>query len=195
MEIGNEDGRPLYVTVASTPVQPADGTDRTLLEPNIEIYGDEATVHAALSRWHNPKSPLSPLAATAQRLAASYDAWFVMSNPLASPEFADIDAQSPRVKELVNAIEEVRAGLRFGSIDEASVEIDTKSSEDAAALAVLGRYLPALLESRRPPESILLKLADRVISQSHGRTATLSLSIDEHRLEEASREFMKGIIK
>jgi hypothetical protein len=212
LEIGTEDRRTLYVTVTSIPISPPDpdtpavvyrgvrtwtaqGVSHATPDPTIELYGEDKIVQEAIDRWQDAKAPLSPLAAKAQGLSFSYDAWFIMTTPLAVPEFAGFGPRSPRIEELAHAIGEVRAGLRFGRVLEAVVEIDAKSPEEASALAVFGRYLPALLETRSDPQSQVFKLADRVVSQSHGSTAMLSLSIDERHIEEAARKYAATIVE
>jgi hypothetical protein len=202
LEIGMPEGRALYVTVGATPVAVPDtdappesyrgariwkdqGTNHALLDSAIEMHGDEKAVTDAIDRWRNATAALSPLALTARRLSNSYDAWYVVTKPLGLAEFAGRGTRSPRVEELTQAIDELRAGIRLGSIDEADVEIDCKSSDEATAIAVFGHYLPALLETKPDPECLVFQVADHVVSRAQGRTAILSLTVDENRLEEA----------
>jgi len=212
LEIGTEDRRTLYVTIAAAPIPVPDpdtpavfyrgirtwvaqGMSYAAPDSTIELHGEDKTVQEALDRWLDVKAPLSRLATKAQSLATSYDLWFIMATPLAASEFAGLGPRSRRIEELVHAIDEVRAGLRFGGVTEATVEIDAKSSDEASALAVFGRYLPAFLEARPEPESLVFKLAERVVSQSHGRTASLTLSVDERLLEEAFQQYLKKVVE
>src|SRR5215813_2984130 len=152
MEIGVAKGQTLTVTVASAPASDPEADEPPVLYrgariwknndylsyarlSSFELRGDPKSITAAIDRWHSAEPP-GPLAATVRRLSNSYDAWFVMTKPLDLPDLAGGTTRSPRVEEFAQAIDEVRGGIRFGSIADVTVEADCKSSDEASALAV-----------------------------------------------------------
>jgi hypothetical protein len=207
MEITNADGRTLSVAVHAAPAagpeteaspvqyrgariwKSDEGAD-AVLGSSIALHGDVTSITEAIDRWSAADSPLGATAAKASRLSGSYDVWFVGIKPLDVPD-AHIDTLPLKHRaELVQAIEEVRAGIRLGAVDEGIVEVDVKSPDEAAALAVIGRYLPGMMEmgNSRNAQSAVFALADRVVSRSEGSTAVLSVSVAEFRIEEWMRQ-------
>ena len=206
MAITNSDGRMLSVRVYSAPI-PGPETEEppleyrgariwksetsaeALLESSIALHGDVQSITDAIDRWSAAVGPLSAAAAKAGRLSSSYDVWFLACKPLEVPGSPASAVPLKHRAELVQAIEEARGGIRLGAVDEASVEVDAKSPDEAAALAVIGRYLPGFVEIQEPhgAQSALLALADRWDSRSEGRTTTLSVSVAEFRIEEMLR--------
>jgi hypothetical protein len=212
LEIGMTDGRTLYTAIDDSPIAPdsadelpvnyrgvriwknGESESRAVLGQSILLHGDPKTVTEAIDRWAGQPAALSGLALTARTLAGSYDAWVVMSKPLDHPEFTGMAPRSPRVEELAQAIVELRVGVRFGPVTESVVEVECKSSDDALALATLAKYLPALLGSRPGEESMVVNLAD-IATRAQGRTATMTVSLDERKLDEALRERKKVIVE
>jgi hypothetical protein len=201
MGVTNGEGQTVAVTVSVRPMK--DREDPSEQHRGVRIWRDGDSMEArlgastvlrgpaqnvmdAIDRWSRADMPLSAAANKSVRLSSSYDAWFLAIKPLDVPVNQTAAFPLKYHDELVQAIDEVRAGLRLGPINEAVIEVDAKSSDEAMALAVIGRYLPGILEmgNARSSQAGMFSLADRLISKSEGRTASLSFSVAETRLEE-----------
>jgi hypothetical protein len=215
LEIGLSDRRTLYVTVDDAMGAPeGDGVDEqprnyrgariwtvretqshALVGQGVVLYGDTKTVTEAIDRWAGQTAPLTELAVAARRLASSYDVWTVMAKPLDHAEFEGAPPRSQRMRELSEAIVQMRAGARFGSVTEAVAELDCKSSDDAIAIATLAKYLPVLLESRGDLPGMAIELADHITTRAQGSTAMITLSVDERKLDEMLQERKKQLLE
>lgn len=99
----------------------------TRLDANIRVAGDPDTIREAQRRW-TIDQPLSPIALKVRRLSQSYDNWFLLVKPFsvfaAMP--ADVaDTTGPPQKyrhDLIDAVEEISGGVRFGTINEFYLE-------------------------------------------------------------------------
>ena len=180
-------GRTLTLTTFAEPVRQSDDEPpRALLDPHTLLDGDDASIAEAAARWNERDLPKSVAAEKARSLANSYDAWFLGIRPLDIPIERPQTAPFKHREELIKAIDEIRAGVRFGAVDDALVEIDARSADEANALAVFGRYLPGLLELAGGENAFLaiFNLADRTTVKVEGRTASLAISVAEFRLAE-----------
>jgi hypothetical protein len=161
----------------------------TRLDANIRVAGDPDTIREAQRRW-TIDQPLSPIAVKVRRLSQSYDNWFVLVKPFsvfaAMP--ADVaDATVPPLKyrqDLIDAVEEISGGIRFGTINEFYLEAVFRDSEDAWAAATLGRWLPGILQLERPyshSPAILVDAIEDLNIYAAGTRVTISLRIPEDK--------------
>jgi len=91
--------------------------------------------------------------------------------------------------DLSGLVEEVRGGIRLGAFNEVNVEVVMKTAEDAGTVAGMSRWLPGFiqLQESRSPDSALAALAEDLAVTTHGRTVSISFSIEESKLEELVR--------
>jgi hypothetical protein len=180
------EGRHLLVNIGGTAApEAADGAQSARLDANTVAFGDAASVEQAARDWKVEKK-LTGLAVKAQRLAQSFDAWFIMMRPL---ENADREDGAPALKyrtELLQSVEEVSGGVRVGAYNEVTLEAVTRTAEDAASLQALARWLPGLLQIDSPQstQSRVIDLAERLTVSVSDRTVTLSFVLPSAKMED-----------
>ncbi len=141
-------------------------------------------IQEAIDRWQREAVQADPFHSTLRAVSRNYDNWFLARNPLelAWPQ----KVESVHAKELIQAVETVQAGIRFGASIEFRLEVVTKSAEDAAAAAAIGRWLPGFMElnGRDDHAVAMLGLAEDLTIMATGNVASLSFSLSERRLRE-----------
>jgi hypothetical protein len=81
----------------------------------------------------------------------------------------------------------VEGGIRIGPTHSVRIELTARNPDDAAALAVLARWLPAMLETEQSVEANLARAIEKFETQATGRTASLSFLLTEQAVESAQR--------
>jgi len=161
----------------------------TRLDANIRVAGDPDTIREAQRRW-TIDQPLSPIALKVRRLSQTYDNWFLLVKPFsvfaAMP--ADVaDTTGPPQKyrhDLIDAVEEISGGVRFGTINEFDLEAVFRDSEDSWAAATLARWLPGILQLEQPnthSPTILVDAIEDLNIYADGTRVTISLRIPEDK--------------
>ena len=136
-------------------------------------------VRGAIDRWSRQDDAASGVAARADRLSGTYDIWFLAVRPL---ELSLPEGAKPLKyrDELVRVIEEVRGGVRLGSLNQMTAEVVARTADDAVTLAALGRWLPGLMQlNERNELAVFVELAESFAARVEGRSAVLSVSIPE----------------
>lgn len=164
---------------------PSDQTKLTVLEAGTAIFGDSANVEAAIQRWrHSGDSGASSLEAKVRRLVERYDNWMIAVRPLHTE--AEDPVTAPRRSyrsQVMDAVEEVRGGIRLGSVNQVEVEVTMKTVEDAMAAAGLGRWLRGFVQSARGgSEAVVAEVAEGLNVTAVGNTVLLSFLIDSAKL-------------
>jgi hypothetical protein len=156
----------------------------TRLDAQTAIFGEPEIVREAKARW-GPQKP-SELGVKAGRLSETYDSWFIVVRPFDVPENARKGTKSKLGPDIVEFVQELRGGIRFGSEIAVQLELQVSSPEDAAAVAVLGRWLPGLLTmgSGETPQRAMLELAENLAIVANGNVVSLSFTFDERKLRE-----------
>jgi hypothetical protein len=155
-----------------------------VLDTATGIAGGVDSVREAMERWRQETS-IGDFAAKVRQVSGSYDNWFLAMRPL---EQLDDTPRLPglkRRKELMGVVEEARGGIRFGAVNEVSVEVVMKAPEDAEALVALARWLPGLIEARGAagPASELINVVENLAVRADGRVVSISFSIAESSVE------------
>ena len=155
----------------------------------IEVEGNPGGERVTLSRASSvperqcAEDGISYIAQQVRRLATEYDAWFVAIKPL---ELTHPSADAKLAQELVQTLEEVRGGVRAGgAYHEFHVEATMRTSEDAATLAGIGRWLPGFFQLQNSrTEGKVWNLAHNLDVRAEGRIASLTFSISDRELRE-----------
>jgi hypothetical protein len=155
-----------------------------LVETTLAVTGDTDTVSHIIDRITSTDCT-GELAAKVAELSNSYDAWFAVQWPLDQLDLPSMMPPSERRLELAQSVDEVHGGIRFGTVHSVRVELTTKNPDDAAAVAVLGRWLPAMLEKEESTEANLVRAIENFATQSTGRTASMSFLLPETAVETA----------
>jgi hypothetical protein len=169
-------GSALWVFVG-TPLSIEDA----VLDATTSVAGDTEGTAEAIRRWNQTEAP-GDLAVKARRLAETYDNWFVA-------DLKERARAAPALKyrqDLMEAVEEVSGGVRLGAVNEVRVEVLMKTTDDATALAALGRWLPGLVLSQQTlgQQSLIAEVADNLEIRAEGRVVSISLALAERKLEE-----------
>lgn len=153
------------------------------LEGGYMIAGQDAPVKAAIDRHRAAKALDAALAARIQASSNQYHAWLVTTT---SPSELAGRVRNPNVAgamkgDLLQAIESISAGMRFGAIVELAGEANTRSDRDAAALIDVMRFLVSMATSNAPPA--IGKFAESLQLTSQGATVQFSASIPSAEFE------------
>ena len=176
---------PLTILVGSIASLPSDAGNRVRrLDHATVLVGDPQEVDHAARRWAGREAP-GDLAPRVARLIDRYDCWFILRRPFEAFLLRDgTTTPSAEALELSRAVEEVSGGIRYGSMIELSFEVVLASADDAAALATLGRWLPAFVQMMPPnrPMARLSELAENFSIRQEGRSAVVSFRLSEQRM-------------
>mgnify|MGYP006998743006 CR=1 FL=1 len=147
------------------------------------ILGQDAAVKAAIDRRQAAKPLDASLAARIQSAGGQYHAWVVTTT---SPSDLAGRVRNPNVAgamkgNVLQAIESVSAGLRFGANVELGGEANTRSDRDATALIDVMRFLVSMATSNAPPA--FGKIAETLQLTSEGAMVRFSASIPEADFE------------
>lgn len=179
----------LVVWTGSPHAADEDGaTQLKLLDASTAIWGDSAAMETAMERW-NGSAPASELASQVRRLSAGYDNWFLLLKPLARGEQG---AGLPALKyrnEVMQAVEQVRGGIRFGAFNDVLIEVVTRTADQAGALAALGKWLPGLLQLENPGGvvSLLVNSAENISVSASGNVVSLSFTLPGDKVEQLAK--------
>lgn len=162
----------------------------TMLETGTAISGDQDTVRSALERWQRQAGPVDgDLAAEVREMSETYDNWLIAIRPLhAAAEGQQAGSHLSYRSQFTDMVEEFRAGIRLGKINEVEAEVEMKTAEDATAAAGLGRWLRGLLQTRGAPEAALAELAEDLSVTAAGKVVSLSFKLDSAKVRELAEE-------
>lgn len=147
------------------------------------ILGQDASVKAAIDRRQAAKPLDASLAARIQSAGGQYHAWVVTTT---SPSELAGRVRNPNMAgamkgDLLQAIESISAGVRFGANVELGGEANTRSDRDATALIDVMRFLVSMATSNAPPA--FGKIAETLQLTAEGATVRFSASIPEADFE------------
>ena len=173
---------------AITPPLEADSPER-VLDSYTTMRGESSVLDEAAMLWLREDARPAPLAYRVQQLAGMYDNWFVMLKPLnfAAGERGPSGPWPLKYrKDMVEMIEEVSGGIRFGTNIECRVQAVMRSADDAKALAALAKWLPGLIQlmPSSSPMAPLVDLAENISTTTDGRVVTLSFQLPEEKVRE-----------
>jgi hypothetical protein len=162
----------------------------TVLEPGTAITGDQDTVRSALERWQQQAGPADGhLAAEVRHMSETYDNWWIAIQPLhAAAEGPQDGPHRSYRSQFTDMVEEVRAGVRLGKMNEVELEVEMKTPDDATAAAGLGRWLRGLVQTRWGPEAALAELAEDLNVTAAGTLVSLSFTLDSAKVRELAEE-------
>ena len=151
---------------------------------NLLVAGPESGVKGAIDRYRTAKK-VDPLLMTRIQAASSrHDAW--MLTTLSPAAFAG-GVDNPNIKgamagDLMQGIENVTAGVKFGANVIVSGEAMTRSDKDASALVDVLRFFATMAQSNGA-KSGPMGLLDAMQMSAEGRSVKFSLSTPEQEFE------------
>ncbi len=158
------------------------------------IVGQDAPVKAAIDRQRAAKPLDAALAARIQSAGNQYHAWVVTTT---SPAELAGRVRNPNVAgamkgDLLQAIESMSAGVRFGANVEVGGEANTRSDRDASSLVDVARFLVSMATSNAPPA--FGKIAESLQLSSEGTVVRFSASLPEAEFEQLIRPRRRGAV-
>jgi hypothetical protein len=155
------------------------------LDKETAVLGRTTAVIAAIERMRATQETIAPIRALADR----FDAWAYTPRAIRE-RTKGIAPQIQRFEaELLESIGAVRAGVRFGASIEARIEVDTKSPDQASALAVLGKLAPGWIQNRDAlVELSFIDAIERFTTWAEGATAIAEVTIPASAVRRENEE-------
>jgi hypothetical protein len=158
-----------------------------ILDRSMAVAGDPDSVRSALGRRRSASRMAAALAAKAADLGTRNDIWVLSEGAL--PEIAGSLPQSPAGRigpEILNAIQQTSAGIKFGSTVLISGEAVTRSPQDATALADVLRFVAGMVQLNRDKQGAaeLATVLDTLDLKAEANTMRFSLSVPEEQFQQ-----------
>lgn len=158
-----------------------------LVSPQVLLFGDRASVQAALDHYAAATPPpASRLYQRASDLSARYDLWFVGT---ASPQ----DFAAAGLPELVSQVESFEAGLSLQQGLGLDVNLNAKTAESAQALAstIQGFVHLAAMQGGGRPEAA--EFLNKLRVNAEQARVTVSLAVDQAELDRAVQQMRASV--
>ena len=153
-----------------------------VISSTLAVAGEADSVSHVLDRLGSTNCT-GEIAAKISELDNSFDVWFVVLRPMEQINLASLMPEFKYQQELAESVVAVQGGIRIGSIHTVRAEVTTKNPDDAGALSVLGRWLPAMLENENSAEGKLVGAIENFETRASGSTASLSFLLPEAAVE------------
>ena len=152
---------------------------------NLMVVGPQAGVKTAIDRYRSAKKADTLLTARIQAASSKHDAWFVTT--VSPGALAGNLTSNPNVKgamsgDLMQGIESLSGGVKFGANVIVSGEATARSDKDASALVDVLRFFANMAQSsgaKSGPMSIL----NNAQMMAEGKTVKFSLTTPEQEFE------------
>lgn len=159
-----------------------------ILDPATAIAGDQDSVRSAIDRYRSNAPGLD--AATITRIndvSAKYDAWMISNGMMRIPE----DIKPPQAggamnNNLIQSMQSILGGVRFGANVEVMAEATMRSEKDATAMADVVRFFASMLQMNQQNDRRAVELSallDKMQLEASGTQFKLTLLIPEDTLE------------
>lgn len=148
------------------------------------VAGPQASVKAVIDRYRSAKKTDALLVSRIQAASSKHDAWFLttMSPAAFAGNLDNPDMKGAMAGDLVQGIESITAGVKFGANVIVSGEAMARSGKDASALVDVLRFFASMAQSNGAKGGPL-GLLDAVQLTADGRTVKFSLSTPEQEFE------------
>jgi hypothetical protein len=152
---------------------------------NLLVAGPQAGVKSAIDRYQAARKADAALVSRIQAASSKHDAWFLTT--VSPGVLAGHLTSNPNVKgamsgDLIQGIENLTAGVKFGANVILSGEATARSDKDATALVDVLRFFATMAQSNGV-KSGQLALLDAVQMTAEGRTVKFSLTTPEQEFE------------
>lgn len=147
--------------------------------------GPSEAVKAALDRRRAGQRVSPELAARIQSASSSFDAWMVttVSPANLARRVPSSTASGTMQGNVIQAIDYVSGGVRFGADVEIAGEAVTRSEKDASALTEVVRFLASMAVSNTKPDSGISKMVESLQLTAVGNTVKFSITAPEEEIE------------
>jgi hypothetical protein len=156
------------------------------LDSTTAVGGDIDTVKAAISRRDAPGG-LSPVLQTKIGDLSANDVWFAstLSGADLASRVPDSRAEGIAQGDILQAIEQSSAGVKFGTMVEIKGEALMRSDKDATALADVARFLGSMVQLNRdkPGAGTVATLLEKMDIRTEANIVKFSLAVPQDQLE------------
>ena len=161
------------------------------LNGSIAVAGEPGEVRAAIDRWR-AGSPLDPvMAAKAAEVSSRNDVWMISlgSPALLAGRVPDANLSGAMQGDIIQAIEQVSGGVKFGPEVVISGEALTRSDRDATALADVIRFFASLAQLSASVEVAekMRRVFETMELTTSSNQVSFSVSIPEEQVEDFLR--------
>jgi hypothetical protein len=158
-----------------------------VMDPSLLVGGDEASVRAFVDRRGQSAGLGAEIAAKANEVSKTNAIWMVMHAALAA--FAPQGANPGAAGKVMESIEQVSLGVRFGTDIVLWVHAVTHTPQDAAGLVGALQFFSGMAAGQKSNPQ-MAALLQRLKMDSEGNTARLTMTIPEVEAEAAMRDAM-----
>ena len=152
---------------------------------NLMVAGPQAGVKTAIDRYRSAKKADPLLASRIQAASSKHDAWFlttVSPGALAGNLTSNPNVKGAMAGDLMQGIESVSGGVKFGANVILSGEATARSDKDASALVDVMRFFATMAQSSGA-NSGPMSMLNGVQMMAEGKTVKFSLTTPEQDFE------------
>lgn len=173
------------VRIMGAPGRPRAGRPSSVafLSPNLMALGMESSVKSVIDRQSGGANPDESLVARIQAAGSRYDMWFLTNGSVSS--LAGLSG-NPNVSgamggNVLQALESLLAGFKFGDTVEISAEAMARTEKDATALVDVIRFFGQMAQSNASASASALFEALKLTTD--GRVVRASISVPNQEFE------------
>lgn len=166
------------------------------LDPSLLVAGSAEQVTAGIDRWRTGAAATEKMAAKLAEVSSTNDVWFVtLGSPAALADRTENSMLSGAMKgEIVQAIQEMRGGIKFGPEVKISGESITRTADDAVALASVVRFFVTLADVNIGSRTgaVIQGLGSRMQLVTEANRVRFSVSMPEPEFEKLLETLRKS---
>lgn len=151
---------------------------------NLVVAGPKASVQKAIDRFRGATKADAALAARIQSASARHDAWMLttLSPAALAGNLNNQNMQGAMRGDIMQGIESMTAGVKFGANVVVSGEATTRSDKDASALVDVLRFFSSMAQGNGAKTGAM-GLLDAVQMNAEGRSVKFSLTAPSQEFE------------
>lgn len=160
-----------------------------ILDSTTAVAGNAETVRSAIDRYKR-NAPAAIDAKTAARisdLSGRYDAWMISTSlGRLADDFRDPQVGGAMRANLMQAMQSVQGGVRFGASIEVMLEASMRSEKDATAMVDVVRFLAGMMQLQGDKDkkaAEMMSLIDKLELNASGTEFRMSMRIPEDMIE------------
>ncbi len=166
------------------------GMSLACIDRSVIAMGDPESVLIAISRYRQRgASPPLTLLRRVEELSAAHDAWLLVRAPLAElmgalPAGED---EGATMDNLFASMEQISGGVRFGPEVQMSLDIVSKTTQDAENMASALKMVLELVASKYPSAAALTPIVETMDLRAEGKSVKMAAVVLEDDLARAFR--------
>jgi len=164
-------------TILSNPKDPRSPA-ASFLSNSLLIAGPPAAVRAAVDRRKNSVRAPAALVSRLDEISGRYHAWAVTNAPPAqlAPKVNNPNVNSALNGKIIQGIEHMAGGVRFGATVEMGAQAATRSPEDARALVNVAQFFVTMIQGNGAGGAEMTRLLESMRIAADGKTAEFTLT-------------------